>query len=78
MIVMCHVCDDIVRWLIEWYEYHFNDQNILVYSVRRLFGSKRKPNLIKHILWTDSSCYIQEPFNLNHVLTLSLPKILML
>ena len=48
---------------------HLDDQNIPVYGTRILFGPKRKPNLNKYILWTDSvqltdlSCYIHGLFN---------------
>ena len=40
-----------------------------MYGTRVLFGSKRKHNLNKYILWTDSDylsdsfCYIHGPFN---------------
>ena len=51
------------------YEYVMDKKNIPVYGVRILFGSTRKPDDKKYILWkdcinlTDSSCYIHRPFN---------------
>ena len=64
-----HLGDDISLWWIESHECYLNDRNIHVHSTRILFGPKRKPNLNKYILWTDSVyltdllCFIHIPFN---------------
>ena len=62
-------CDDTNHFRPEWYEYYLNDVNIPVYGARILLDPKRKPDLAKYMLWsesvhlTDPSCLIHEPFN---------------
>ena len=64
-----HLCGDNSRWWSLWYEYVLDKDHIPVYGSRILLGPNRKPNLKKYIFWTDSihltdsSCYIQGPFN---------------
>ena len=64
-----HLCDDKARWWPEWHEYKLDSNNIPVYGARVLFSPKRKPNLKKYMLWsdsvtlTDSNYFIHGPFN---------------
>ena len=37
-----HLCDNIIRWRLEWYVYQLDDQNISVYEARMLYSPKRK------------------------------------
>ena len=48
------LCDDIAHWWPEWHEYHLDGSNIPVYCARMSFSLKRKPDLTKYVLWTDS------------------------
>ena len=62
-----HLCDNAARWWPEWHEYYLDDNNIPVYCDRTLFSPKRKPDLAKYMLWSDSvhltdpSCFIHGP-----------------
>ena len=64
-----HLCDDTARWFPLWHEYKNDKNNVPLYGTSMLFGPKRKPDLSKYILWTDSvhltdsSCYLHDPFN---------------
>ena len=64
-----HLCDDTDRWWPLWHEYKNDVNNVPLYGARMLFGPKRKLDLSKYILWTDSvhltdsSCYLHGPFN---------------
>ena len=46
-----------------------DDSNIPVYGDRILLHPRRKPDLIKYVLWidsvplTDTSCFLHRPFN---------------
>ena len=64
-----YLCDDAVRWGSERHEYYLDDSNNPVYGVRIPFNSRRKSDLTKYMLWTDSvhltdsSCFLYRPFN---------------
>ena len=55
-----HLCDDFSRWLPEWNKYYIDNDDIPVYSARMIFSSKRKPDLAKYILQSDS-VYLTDP-----------------
>ena len=48
------LCDEKSRWWSEWHEYQLDDNNVPVYGARMLFSQKRKPNLKKFMLQSDS------------------------
>ena len=64
-----NLCDDVTRWQPEWPEYFSDDSNIPVYGSRMVFSPRRKPDLTKYMLWTDSvhladiSCFLRWPLN---------------
>lgn len=58
-----HLCNQTARWWPLWHEYKKNVNNVPLYGARMLFGPKRKQDLRKYILWTDSSCYLHGSFN---------------
>ena len=64
-----YLCDDITRWWYLWHEYKKDEDNVPLYGARMLFGPKRKQDINKYILWTDSihltdsSCYLHSTFN---------------
>ena len=63
-----HLCDDKPHLFPERHEYYLDDKNDSDYGSRTLFSPKRKPDLTKYILWTDSvyltdlSYFIHCPF----------------
>ena len=64
-----HPTDNGSLWWFDWHEYYLDESNIPVYDARMLFSPRRKPDLTKYILWTDSvhltdtSCFLHGPFN---------------
>ena len=61
-----HLCDDRARWRPEWHECQLDDNNVLVYGARILFSPKRKPNLMKFMLLSDS-VHLTDPKYFSHV-----------
>ena len=65
------ICDDVSGWWSKWNEYYLRDTNIPVYGTRVFFGQKRKPDLTKYMLWTDTvhltdpSCFIHESISID-------------
>ena len=49
-----HLCDDVAHWWPEWHEYFLDNSNIHVYGARILFSPKRKLDLTKYMLWSNS------------------------
>jgi len=64
-----HLCGDTARWWPLWHKYKNDENNVLLCGARMLFSPKRKPDLSKCILWTDSvhltdsSYYLHGPCN---------------
>ena len=61
--------DDVSRLWPDWHEYTIGSDNIPVLGKRVLFHPKRKPNLVKHRLCTDtvllssSNCFLLGPIS---------------
>ena len=49
-----HLCADAVRWWPEWHKYYLDDSNLPVHGAHMIFSPKRKPDLTRYMLWTDS------------------------